>query len=153
MKTWLAGKLARFIVYGVLGWCFEIIFSAVMFKIWGRDPQWTLRGHTFLWMFFIYGLLSPFYEPLHNGVRKWFFLFRAAVYGAGIMAAEFVTGWLLLKLTGHCPWDYSSWSKYHFMGLIRWDYFPIWAAFGLIFEPIHDYLVRLTPDILAKLRK
>jgi len=146
------GKLIRFVIYGLLGICFEVTWGGVVRAAYGEDPTWSLRGHSYLWMIPIYGLISPCYEPIHNRIRNWLFIFRWAIYGVGIMVAEFITGWLLLKLTGHCPWDYSSWSRYHIMGLVRLDFFPIWATLGLVVEPLHDFLVRLTPAIQHELR-
>lgn len=147
----IQGKLIRFAIYGLLGICFEVTWVAIVRLVQGNDPQISLRGHSFLWMIPIYGLLSPGYEPIHNRVRHWFFMFRWAIYGVGIMLAEYITGWILLHLTGHCPWDYSSWSRWHIQGLVRLDFFPIWATLGLALEPLHDFLVRLTPAIQREL--
>jgi hypothetical protein len=44
--------------------------------------------------------------------------------------------------TGRCPWDYSQ-KRYHFKGLIRWDYAPIWFGFCFLLELVHDFLLRI----------
>jgi uncharacterized membrane protein len=138
--------LIRFLIYGLLGWCFEIVWTAITDRVRGAAGDWRLTGHTYLWMLPIYGLLAPLGEPLHNLLRHHFWLLRGLVYLAGIWAVEFVTGWLLRKLTGKCPWDYSH-LRGNFQGLIALEYAPVWFLFGLGFERVHDALVRLTPAL------
>jgi len=98
--------LIRFCIYGLLGWCREVVWTAVTEKAWGNQGDWRLVGHTYLWMFPIYGLLAPLGEPLHNVLRTQLWLWRGLAYLVGIWGTEYVTGWLLAKLTGKCPWDY-----------------------------------------------
>jgi len=64
--------LTRFCIYGLLGWCFEVFWTAVTEKAWGKQTDWRLVGHSYLWMFPIYGLLAPLGEPLHNILRPHF---------------------------------------------------------------------------------
>ena len=56
--------LIRFVLYGLGGWCGEVIFTALTESFPKRD--WRLVGTTYLWMFPIYGLLVIFYEPVHD---------------------------------------------------------------------------------------
>jgi hypothetical protein len=147
----MRGKIARFVIYGLMGMCFEVFWSAIYFRVTGLANNWNLTGHTYLCMFPIYGLVSPLYEPIHNKVRRWFWVFRAAIYAAGFMIAEYVTGGLIYLLTGHCPWDYSPWCKYHIQGFVRLDIFWVWATVGMLLEPTHDFLVRLMPAILKEI--
>jgi hypothetical protein len=65
---------------------------------------------------------------------------RAAMYGAGILAVEYASGWLLRRLVGYVPWDYSR-ARFAINGLVRLDYLPAWAAYGLGLERLHDLLV------------
>jgi hypothetical protein len=65
----------------------------------------------------------------------------------GFFAVEYAAGWLLRRYTGACPWDYTKHTRRHFHGLIRWDYAPVWFLAGLALEPVHDFLVRVTPVI------
>ena len=58
---------------------------------------------------------------------------------------------LLKRLTGACPWDYSAHARWHWRGFTRFDYAPLWFGVGLALEPLHDFLVRLTPAIQAAL--
>ena len=140
----------RFVIYGLLGWCMEIVWTALPRR---RPVDWHLRGSTFLWMFPIYGLIAPLYEPLHEALRgagaPW--PLRGLIYAAGIMGVETLTGWLLERLTGRCPWDYRAATRWHWRGYTRFDYAPLWFAVGLALEPVHDFLVRLTPALQTAL--
>lgn len=144
--------LIRFFIYGLLGWCMEVVWTAVREKATGIQPGWRLRGTTYLWMFPIYGLLAPLFEPAHNAVRAWPWPLRGLLYVAGILAIEYLTGWLLRRLTGACPWDYTDHTRWHIHGLIRLDYAPAWFVVGLGAERVHDFLVTITPAIAAALR-
>jgi uncharacterized membrane protein len=134
----------RFVLYGLGGWCGEILFTALTDSIPRRD--WRLAGTTYLWMFPIYGLLAVFYEPAHHFIRGYPLLARALIWSLGFTAVELVTGWLIERVSGRCPWDYSQ-KRFAINAYIRWDFFPVWAIIGLALEPVHDFLVRLTPAI------
>ena len=143
--------LIRFFIYGALGWCIEILWTGLGRALDPKRRSWKLLGYTYLWMFPIYGLIVFLFEPLHDTIRPWFFLFRAVVYGLGFMVVEYITGWILRKVTGVCPWDYTGRARWHLNGLVRLDYFPAWALLGLALEYVHDFLVTLTPAIQAAL--
>jgi uncharacterized membrane protein len=136
----------RFVLYGLGGWCGEVVFTAVTESLPRRD--WRLLGTTCLWMFPIYGLLAILYEPIHDLIRDLPWLVRAAIWSLGFTAVELVTGWLIARLFGRCPWDYEAAGKrFAINPYIRWDFFIVWAVVGLALEPVHDFLVRLTPAI------
>lgn len=141
--------LIRFILYGLGGWCGEIVFTALTDSLPRRD--WRLVGTSYLWMFPIYGLLAVLYEPAHDLIREVPLLGRAVVWALGFTAVEFLSGWLIARFTGRCPWDYSD-KRFAINAYIRWDFFPVWAIIGLALEPVHDLLVRLTPAIEAALK-
>lgn len=141
----------RFVLYGVVGWCAEIFWTAIIDRVRGKQKDWRLLGHTSLWMFPIYGLIAPLYEPVHDTLRPWPWFLRGVVYLLGIWIVEYATGWLLRRLTGKCPWDYSD-LRGNLHGLVAWEFGPLWFAFGLALEPVHDFLVRLTPALEAALR-
>jgi len=144
--------LVRFVLYGCLGWCTEIVWTACREKVTGRQRDWKLRGTTYLWMFPIYGLaLLLLFEPVHNAVRPWPWPARGILYAMGFFAIEFATGWLLRRLTGACPWDYTAHSRWQVRGLIRVDYAPAWFLAGLGLEHVHDVLVTLTPAVRSAL--
>lgn len=137
--------LIRFILYGLGGWCGEVVFTALTDSVPRRD--WRLLGTTYLWMFPIYGLIAVFYEPVHDLIRDFPLLVRALIWSLGFTTVELITGWLITRVTGRCPWDYSE-KKYAINAYIRWDFFIVWALIGLALEPVHDFLVVLTPAII-----
>ncbi|MFN2390126.1 MAG: hypothetical protein ABR575_11055 [Actinomycetota bacterium] len=127
---------ARAATYSAAGFAFEVLFSALHDKARGREVRLRTRP----WMFPIYALILPLYEPLHDGMRGRVPLaHRAAVYGAGFLAVEYASGALLRAITGEAPWDYH-YARVHVHGLIRPDYFFLWALAGLLLEPLHDRL-------------
>jgi uncharacterized membrane protein len=134
----------RFILYGLGGWCGEVLFTALTDSLPKRD--WRLVGTTYLWMFPIYGLLVVFYEPVHDLIRDYPIIVRAIVWSLGFTTVELITGWLIERITGRCPWDYSD-KRFAINAYIRWDFFVVWAIIGLALEPVHDFLVTLTPAI------
>ena len=144
--------LIRFFIYGALGWCIEIIWTAVTRKISGQAKDWLLVGETMLWAFPMYGSVAFLYEPLHNAVRDQFVLIRALVYLIGFWVIEYIGGWLIWKIAGKKPWDYTNSPGGSLNGLIRWNFIVIWSLVGLALEPISDFLIRLTPAIEQALR-
>ena len=145
--------LIRFVLYGLFGWCGEIIWTASWEKITGRQADWKLRGTTYLWMFPLYGAAFVLlFEPAHNALRAWPWPVRGLVYMLGFFAVEYASGWLLRRLTGACPWDYTEHSRWQIHGLIRLDYAPVWFVAGLGLEWLHDMLMTLTPAIQLVLR-
>jgi uncharacterized membrane protein len=136
--------LIRYVLYGLGGWCGEVVFTALTDSFPKRD--WRLVGTTYLWMFPIYGLLAILYEPVHDQIRDLALLARAVIWSIGFTAIELLTGWLITRVTGRCPWDYSD-KRFAINAYIRWDFFPVWAIIGLALEGVHDFLVRLTPAI------
>ena len=141
--------LIRSLIYGLLGWCVEIVWTALPK---GRPVDWALPGHTYLWMLPIYGLLGPLYEPLHARLRGRPWPLRALAYAVGFIGVETITGLLLRRLLRRVPWDYTGRSRWQVGGVTRFDYAPLWAGLGLALEPLHDALVRLTPAIRAAIR-
>ena len=88
----------------------------------------------------VYGLAQPLFEPVHDRIRQRPLILRAALYSGGILAVEYASGRVLRRLVGHAPWDYSR-ALFGIGGLVRLDYLPLWAAYGLFLERLHDVLV------------
>lgn len=109
----------------------------------GRDPR--LCGYTFIWMIPIYACMV-FLEPIYLMIKNWPWLARGIIYMILIWIMEYITGWLIKKITGRCPWDYSA-SRFSFHGYIRWDFALTWFCFGFIFEYLYPRLLALTPHI------
>lgn len=128
----------RFIFYGLLGWGLEIIWTGI-----GSAFQGDLRlaANTYVWMFPIYGL-AIFLEPVHNAIRLWPWFLRGFLWVILIWVLEYVTGGLIKTLVGVIPWDYTGYTRWEINGLIRLDMAPVWMVTGLLFEKVHDFLVR-----------
>jgi uncharacterized membrane protein len=131
-------RAGRFVAYGLLGWCAEVLFSGLHDFAREQDPR--LPSRTSLWMFPIYGMLLPMFEPLHDAMRDRVPApARAVAYAVGFFGMEYASGWLLREALGQAPWDYS-YARRHLHGLIRFDYAPLWGLAGLALEPVHDAL-------------
>ena len=129
-------KRGRFVVYGLVGWCAEVLFTGAHDFFRYRDPR--LPSRSSVWMFPVYGLCAPLYEPLHDAMRERVPApARAAAYGVLIMVVEYGTGRAIRRLVGEAPWDYTA-TRRHIDGLVRLDYFPLWALAGLVLERVHD---------------
>lgn len=140
--------IIKFFIYGFLGLLVEIFFTGIHSFV---SNDYTLIGHTYIWMIFIYGW-GALLEKIHDLIRDKNFILRGGIWVVLILSIEFITGILLKKLIGICPWDYTGSSPYQVMGVIRLDYIPYWFVLGLIFEKIHDSLdafifkLKMTPD-------
>jgi uncharacterized membrane protein len=120
----------RFLAYGVTGWAIDSLY------VWAHTGR---RTPSSLLNVPVYGLAQPLLEPLHDRIRHRPLLVRGAVYGIGILGVEYASGSLLRRLTGSAPWDYGG-ARLTIGGLVRLDYLPLWGAFGLGFERVHDAL-------------
>ena len=146
--------MIRFCLYGVFGWCAEIIWTAVS-DLGGAviakrriDPR--LIGQTYLWMFPIYGMGGLLFELAHAVVTTWPWLARGLVYMLGCFAVEYASGRLIQRTTGKIPWDYSR-SRWQVRGLIRLDYAPLWLVFGLVLEYVERLASTIAPVLHATL--
>jgi hypothetical protein len=133
----LPSKASRFVAYGLTGWCAEVLFTGAHDFIRLRDNR--LPSRTSIWMFPVYGLMAFLFEPLHDAMRDRPPPVRGAAYAAGFLTVEYATGRLFRVAMGQAPWDYT-YARRHLHGLIRPDYFPVWAVMGLAMEPLHDML-------------
>lgn len=142
--------LIRFFIYGLIGWAAEILWTGLPKQ---RPVDWTLDGHTQWWTLPIYGQIATLYEPLHNRIRHRPWFMRGIVYAIGFVTVEFTAGEMIRALIGKIPWDYTAKTRWQIRGVARLDYLPLWFLFGLILEPIHDYLERLTPKLIESARE
>ncbi len=137
-------RMERAAAYGILGWGTEVAFTAVQGVVNGTSRDWRLRGHSYLWMLPIYGLLAYLYEPLHDRVRKRPAWQRGLAYAAGFMTGELATGTAIRRSVGLVPWDYTGRARFAVArGTVRLDYAPLWALAGLLIEPLDDALREL----------
>jgi len=89
-------------------------------------------GHTYIWMAFIYALIPVLMMNIYPKVAHFSLLVRMLIFVAMVYLIEFSAGFLLDKLTGQCPWEYTT--GWHVMGYIRLDYALFWVGFGFILE-------------------
>lgn len=155
--------LIRIPLYICLGLVTEVLFTGIMDLISPNFLQsWRLKnapppknvqadrramGYTFLWMIPLYGLLVGI-EPMQRAMSSVPLMVRGLVYLATFWIGEYITGALLKRLIGFCPWDYSN-SRYSVHGYIRWDFGPFWYVFTLFLDRFSLKLVELTPAIKA----
>ena len=78
--------MGRFIIYGLAGWCMEIIWTGIGSMLSGDI---NLNARTYIWMFPIYGLAILF-EPIHNKIREWLIIVRGGVYTLLIFVIEYL---------------------------------------------------------------
>ena len=127
-------RRARFLAYGLAGWAIDSL--VVCIHTGRRRPSSLLNVP-------VYGLAELLFEPVHNRLRQRPLALRGALYGAGILAVEYTSGRLLRRLVGYVPWNHDR-ARFSIDGLVRIDYLPLWAAYGLGLERVHDLLV--TPE-------
>lgn len=120
----------NFLLCGSVGWCLEIFWTGLHALLAGEP---TMMGKTSLLMFPIYGC-AALIGPVYRKIAAIPAFLRGCVYTAGIYLTEFFSG-SLLKYMGMCPWDYSH-TPFHYKGIIRLDYAPVWFFTGLLFEKI-----------------
>lgn len=126
----------RFVIYGFVGLVAETLFTGLGSLIKG---DLTMGARTYIWMFPIYGLMILL-EPVHDRIRNLPVVFRGGAYTIIIFAIEYTTGRILRELIGRCPWNYTG--PYSIDGLITLTFIPVWFVGGLIFEKLHDFLIR-----------
>ncbi len=129
----------KFIIYGLVGWGLEILWTGMGSALRG---SLILEATTYLWMFPIYGL-AVFLEPLHDAIRGYYWYLRGLIWLLIIWSLEYATGGTILLLIGEIPWDYSLKTEWQLAGLIRLDMGPVWFGVGLLFERLHDGLDQL----------
>jgi uncharacterized membrane protein len=138
--------LLRFYLWGTLGLSTEIFFTAAVafyHNVREHTPiDWGLTGHSYVWMFFIYGIGAILFPLVHRHLSGFPLLLRIFFIALGIFAVEFITGFILDKLTGHCPWQYTS--RWNIMGYIRLDYLPAWMGFAYLAERADELFERMT---------
>lgn len=163
----------RFLIYGFLGFIFEILFTAISGLIcpkflcsWNvhthevptsQRPAWRpnrdikLVGYSFIWMFPIYGLIV-FMEPLsyYFGNLPW--IARGIIYALIFTLVEFLAGWMIKKISGKCPWDYS-YHKLSVCGYTRWDFIIVWFFASIILEHFLPVWIELTPHVIEAFSK
>ncbi|TNM91294.1 hypothetical protein fugu_019674 [Takifugu bimaculatus] len=133
---------ARFLFFGMHGFLDEVLFTSVFSLV--ETSDWSLRGHTSLWSFLMYGSCSLVVERLYLHLhfsRGWGTCRRLPVYICFIYTWEFCGG-LLLRQFDACSWDYSHYP-HNVMGLITLLYLPGWLCLSLYQDVLSNVLLRI----------
>ena len=144
----------RFYVYGIQGFCHEIIFTALYdFVVTGN---WQLKGQSALSSFLIYGTGGLMVEVLYISLyvrRKIGRIYRLPLYLLIAFIWEYMWG-LLLRQFNACPWDYSQYT-YNIQGLITLEYAPGWLLLSFITDLVAEFLlkVRIGDDVIPNDKK
>ena len=134
---------ARFVIYGLVGWCIECLFTSVMDLASGAGDL-RLMGYSYLWMHPIWGLGLLLGERLMGVLGRVGFnrVTRAFIGMSVCFAVEYTMGAVLVALIGRCPWDYSA-APLNLHGLVRLDYAPFWLACAFAVEPLFSLVRRV----------
>lgn len=134
----------RIYVYALHGVAAEVLYTSLWELIFYQNLK--LNGHTHAWAFLIYGIFIFVIEKLQKPLQDRLCLplpVRCLVYAGFIFMWEFSCGFILLQLDA-CPWDYSPWFHYNVMGLITFEYFPLWYFGSMVVEQfLVNYTLRL----------
>jgi len=149
MPTNTIQKLLRFYLWGSLGLSTEIFFTGAvdLYHAYASHtpPDWGLKGHSYIWMFLIYGSGSLLFPLAYRYIQLIkIAVLRLLVMAIAIFIIEFVTGYILDQLTGHCPWEYTS--RWNVMGYIRLDYLPAWMVFAYVIEQADSLFDRMVQE-------
>ncbi len=137
----------RFVIYGLLGLCAEVLWNGFGAMLKGDV---LLRGTTCIWMFPIYGL-AIFLEPVHYRIKHLPLIVRGGIYMVLIFTAELISGLLLRRILGVCPWNYGN-KTLSLGGIITLEYAPVWVVVGIIFEKLHNAIVRIENCINSNMK-
>lgn len=140
-----------FVLFGIAGCFGELIWTSTstpVMSLVARLPiDWKLPARSYLWMFPIYGLGGWGFQLLHDAIAGEHWLLRGAVYTVFCFSGEYLTGWIIKRVTGTIPWDYSEDTKLQLHGLIRYDYAPLWFCVGLMTERIDQVIRAIAPVV------
>lgn len=129
---------SRLILYGLCGLFAEVMFTATWYFVDSAKYRhgWKLHGCTSVWSFPIYSLSSFAVERMFLFLDgRVPLLVRGLIYVVWTYMWEFVTG-LVLRQFNACPWDYRGYTHFNIMGLITFDYAPLWFTGSLLLETV-----------------
>ncbi len=135
----LSPHIWLFIVFGILGVFGEVIFTGLESLI--KTRKLRLQGHSYLWMFPIYGLIAFVFDPLSQQIAPLSWVARGLIYMIAIYIVEYATGALLTKLTGAHIWQYTGRFQLH--GQIQLAHAPVWFVIGLLIERYYNDVEQL----------
>lgn len=126
----------RMLKFATLGVATEVAFTAgwsLVNSFKNKEKiDLKLLGYSYVWMFPIYALIPLLGGTLLPHLAPFHFLLRWFLISLLILTIEYITGWILQKATGRCPWHYETGLHVHH--LIRLDWIPFWMIFAAINE-------------------
>lgn len=138
MKNYFKNYSALFLLMGCLGITVEIFFTAIYDLINHTNHGLSLEGHSYIWMFPLYGITALAFPPLIHLLARFKWWGRGLLFGVGILIIEYISGAALRYYTGSCPWEYKQ--GMHINGLIRLDFYPLWVLFAMGIESVITWL-------------
>ena len=143
----LIGWFFRFWAYVFFGFIMEIKVTAILKLTDGEitEDDRNLHGQISLWMIPVYGILLLFvFEPVHNLIGSWHFIYRHIIYSISFTAFEALSGWLYDRYLHVRPWDYrNDWGSI-LNGYTKLTYIPLWGIAGLIIEQYSRLMIFLS---------
>jgi uncharacterized membrane protein len=128
--------LITFIKFATFGVTAEIVFTSIGDNVTRFQKKekldWSLTGKSYIWMIPIYGSIAFFGPRVIPPLQPYNIVFRLFLYALLIFVVEYITGWIIRKITGKVPWHYEGRFAIH--NLIRLDYLPIWMFFSWLVE-------------------
>jgi uncharacterized membrane protein len=128
--------LSSFLKFATFGVTSEIVFTALVTSFNAvrakQKIDWSLYGYSYIWMVPIYGSIAFLGPLIIEPLQALPLLARLLIYTAVIFVVEYVTGWIIRKMTGRCPWHYDKGWQIH--NLIRLDFTPSWMFFSWLVE-------------------
>lgn len=127
---------SRLFLYGLTGLFAEVMFTATWYFVDSAKYRhgWKLHGCTSVWSFPIYSISSYVIELMFRYLDgRVPLIIRGIIYLGWTYIWEFMTG-LILRQFNACPWDYRGYTYFNVMGLITFDYAPLWFFGSLLLE-------------------
>jgi len=132
-----------------MGITLEVFWVAIMNSIKEKNPR--LMGHSYLWMFLLYGIIPFVYKTMLSYFHNYSIFFRGILYMLAFCFLEYLLGFTVKQLTGRCPWDYSKHyvklfgkrRKINLQGIITLRYILIWYVYGIVFEFYYLFLIKI----------
>lgn len=142
----LLGIIIGFVLVGIT---LEVFWTSILNSIKSKNPK--LIGRTYLWMFPIYALVPFIYIFVSSEFQGANIFLKGIIYMLCFYLLEFISGFLIKKVVGISPWNYSHAHiklfgkiyKTNFKGLIRLEYAPVWYIYGILGEFYFKFLIGL----------
>ncbi len=125
----------QFLIFASFGTIIDFLFTTIVDYFTYKKLKFE-PFKKYVYMFFIYGVGITLFIPIF----KWFLalgfntLTRLSIYLIGLYFIEFLSGFLIKKITGKYVWYYSG--KYQYKHLVNFAYAPAWLVFVYILELI-----------------